>query len=217
MQVPAGIPVDVVLLAMVALFLVLRLRSILGKRQGFEQRAAPAVAARPVIEGRAEPSPPVPARTIPAGDTPVGEALAAIGRQDRRFEPGAFLAGAEGAFRLILTAFAAGEREKLRPLLTAETFAAFDGAIAAREAAGQRQKTELQRIVESSIEDAVLDGSRATITVRFVSSQVNATLSGTGEVIEGVDSPAELADRWSFTRDLSAGEQAWRLASASPA
>ena len=110
----SAIPVDLVLFGMIAVFLVLRLRSILGRRQGFE--GTPEAPARrpaaPVIDGHAEP-PASPDRPLPDPASETGHALLAMQAMDLAFSPAAFLAGAEHAFRLIVTAFAAGDREKL--------------------------------------------------------------------------------------------------------
>ncbi len=124
-------PVDIVLFAMVAVFLALRLRSVLGRRQGFEQPVRQPVPrpGGPVIEGRAEP---MPTRPVPDPASPLGQTLLAMGRVDHGFTPQRFLDGAEAAFRMIVTAFAAGDRAALVPLLTPETLAGFEAAIAAR-------------------------------------------------------------------------------------
>jgi predicted lipid-binding transport protein (Tim44 family) len=215
LQAAGGFPVDLVIFAMIAAFLVLRLRSILGKRTGFEgaPTAAPIPGARKggVIDGRAEPV--RQERPLPDTAGPVGRTMAAMQEADRRFNPAAFLAGAEHAFRLIVEAFAAGDRDRLRPLLTPETFAAFEGVIAAREAASHTQRTDLRSIDEVTITDAHLAGSLATITVRFVSSQVNLTTDKSGEPVSGTDAITEIHDLWGFVRELGQADLTWRLAS----
>jgi predicted lipid-binding transport protein (Tim44 family) len=208
------LPVDLVLFGMVALFLVLRLRSILGRRTGFE--GTPAAIERrppPVIEGRAE-APQAPTRAVPDPASPTGQAVAAMRAMDRTFEPTAFLAGAEAAFRMIVTAFAAGDLGRLQPLLTPDTYAAFEAAITAREAAGHTQHTEIRSILESHIEQATLQGSMADITVRFVSHQITYTTAADKSITAGADAVTELADIWSFQRDLKASHPVWRLAAA---
>lgn len=213
------LPVDLILFGMIALFLVLRLRSILGKRQGFEGvpemklRRGPAA---PTIDGRAEPVT-EPARKLPDPASPTGQALAAMRTQDRNFDPSAFLAGAEGAFRLIVTSFATGDRDKLRPLLAPDIFTVFDQAIAAREQEGHTQRTEIRSILESTIEGASVQGSQGTITVRFVSHQITLTTAADGTIVSGTDAVTELVDIWTFARDLKASGQAWRLTSAQSA
>lgn len=218
-----GFPIDLILFGLVAAFLVLRLVSILGKRTGFEQPAEPVLQegmARPtaraqpgVINAVAE-APPQPSRAVPDPASPLGQTLAAMSTIDRNFTSQRFLDGAEAAFRIIVLAFSAGERTKLHPLLTTDTYAAFEGAIGAREAEGHVQLTEIRSIESTTIDHAELSGSMATIAVRFVSDQVNLTNSADGRPVHGTDAVTEITDIWSFERDLAQSDPAWRLAAA---
>ena len=221
-QTAGGFPIDLVLFAMIAGFLVLRLRSILGKRTGFEgAQAAPvrpaARGAKPVIDGQAEAVPVQPARALPDPASPAGEALSAMHAADPRLDTAQFLTGAEAAFRLIVTAFAAGDRVRLRSLLDDRTYVSFETAIAAREEAGHTQRTELRQILEASITEASLVGRDATITVHFVSQQISLTSDAKGEPVAGTDAVTEIADVWTFTRTLDQSDLAWRLAAAQSA
>lgn len=211
-----GFPVDLVLFGMIAAFLVLRLRSILGRRQGFERPEAPQGPARvaegPVIEGVAER--PGPTRPLPDPASLAGQALGRMQRIDRNFSAARFLDGAEAAFRMIVAAFAAGQRDALRPLLSPDTFRDFDAAIGAREAAGETQRTEVRGIQSATIEAADLRGTLADITVRFVTDQVNLTLAQDGAVLHGTDAVTEIVDLWTFERDLAAADPTWRLVAA---
>lgn len=216
-QATGGFPVDLVLFAMIAAFLVLRLRSILGKRTGLE--AAPAPVARPVaraggpvVDAGADPA--SPARPLPDPAGPVGRTLTAMRAADRRFDPARFLAGAEHAFRLIVEAFAAGDRSRLRPLLGEAAYQAFEGVIAARESAGHTQRTEIRAIDEATITDATLSDVHAAITVRFVSQQVNLASDSAGAPVSGTDAVTEISDLWTFERDLAGSDLTWRLTSA---
>ena len=214
----AGFPIDLVLFGMIAAFLVLRLRSILGRRDGYEPSQGPAQhsarPAGPVIEGKAE-APTATGRPLPDQASAVGQTLVRIAGVDAAFDPGRFLVGAEAAFRLIVTEFAAGNREALRPLLTQQTLTVFEGVIAAREAAGETQTSEIRSVQEAVIEEAVLNETMAEITVRFVSDQISQTLGRDGKVVAGADAVTELRDIWSFLRDLSVrNDPAWRLAQA---
>ncbi len=218
MQATGGFPIDLVLFAMIAAFLVLRLRSILGKRTGFEGAPAinPRTASRttgPIIDARADPAPGA-VRPLPDPAGPVGRSMAAMQQIDRRFDPSQFLAGAEHAFRMIVAAFAAGDRDRLRTLLADDTYTAFERVIAAREAAGETQRSDISAIEEATITDAQLAGNRATLTVRFVSRQVNITLDAAGNPVAGTDAVTEISDLWSFARDLSQADLTWRLAAA---
>ena len=212
-----GFPIDLVLFGMIAAFLVLRLRSILGRRDGFEPQPGPARPvgrpAGPVIEGHAEPVA-TPGRPVPDAGSALGQTLSRMQRVDSAFDPVRFLSGAEAAFRLIVTEFAAGNRDALRPLLTSETYAAFEGAITAREAAHQTQTSEIRSIQEATIEDAALNGTVAEITVRFVSDQISQTLDSDGKYVAGADAVTELRDVWHFVRDLARSDPTWRLSQA---
>ena len=212
-----GFPIDLVLLGMIAAFLVLRLRSILGRRDGFEPNQSPARPvgrpAGPIIDGTVEPAAPA-GWAVPDDASAQGQALARMRRVDRAFGPQHFLTGAEAAFRLIVTKFAAGDRDALRPLLTDETFATFEAAITAREAAGDTQTSEIRAIHSATIEAASLEGTRAEITVRFVSDQISQTLDRDGRHVTGADAVTELRDEWSFVRDLTSSNPAWLLAQA---
>ena len=221
-----GFPVDLILFAMVAAFLVLRLRSVLGRRTGFERPSQPE--ARPAgfdpRGGAGRGAVPTPAeiaaaagaagrgsRVLPDPRTPPGQALARIAAVDRGFDPQRFLDGAQGAFGMIVQAFAAGDRQTLRGLLSDDTYAGFEQAITAREQSGARQRTELRAVNEVAIEAANLRGTVADVTVRFVTDQINMTTGPNGEVISGSDAVTELSDVWTFQRDLQAADPTWRL------
>ena len=221
-----GGTVEIILLAMVAGFLVLRLRSVLGRRQGFERppradgrpagydpRGARPAAADGAMEDAA---PPVPAasgarRVIPDRRTPAGQALARIAGVDASFDPSRFLDGAEAAFRMIVQAFAAGDRGTLRSLLSDDAYAGFAKVLDAREAAGERQLTELRAVNEVGIEAADLRGTVADVTVRFVTDQINMTTGRDGDVVSGSDAVTELTDLWTFQRDLTSADPTWKL------
>jgi predicted lipid-binding transport protein (Tim44 family) len=214
----SGFPIDLVLFGMIAAFLVLRLRSILGRRTGFERpQARPyqpvADTLGPVIDARAEPAPPA-GRAVPEPASGLGQTLVRMADIDRSFTPAAFLAGAEKAFHLIVTAYAAGARDKLRPLLGADMYAAFEGAITAREAAGETQTSEIKSMPSVAIEEAALRGSIAEITVRFVSDQISLVTAKDGKPVSGTDAVTEITDLWTFERDLSQSDPAWRLTAA---
>jgi predicted lipid-binding transport protein (Tim44 family) len=215
----SGFPIDLVLFGMIAAFLVLRLRSILGKRTGFERPAppvqqAPLRPAGPVIDVKAEPAAPAAAQTLPEAASPTGVALARMREIDRSFDPERFLAGAEQAFRMIVAAFAAGDRAALRSLLGDETYAAFEQAISAREKAGEKQVSEIKAMQHLSIDSAELKGRIGQVTARIVSDQVSYTLDANGRPLTGTDAVTEITDLWTFERDLSQQDPTWRLMAA---
>ncbi|HET8997246.1 MAG TPA: Tim44/TimA family putative adaptor protein, partial [Acetobacteraceae bacterium] len=166
MDVTGGFPIDLVLFGMVAAFLILRLRSILGRRTGFEGRpqqpphpTGGAMPAGPVIDAKAEPVTPPAQRPVPDPASPLGQALSRIQSADRSFDPARFLDGADKAFRIIVTAFAAGDRVTLRNLLSDDTYKAFEQAIAAREAAEQTQVSEIRGMEQVAVEEANVHGT----------------------------------------------------------
>ena len=210
-----GFPIDILLFGMIAAFLVLRLRSILGRRTGFERprdAASNVVGLRPtppMIE--ATPEPVAPPRALPSPNTPAGRALAQMQQAEQTFDPAHFLTGAEAAFRIIVTAFAHGDRNALRPLLTDATYAGFDAVITSRETAGETQRSEIRSMETVAIEEAGLVGTLASITTRFVSDQISETIDREGKSVAGTDAVTEITDLWTFERDLSQPDPAWRL------
>jgi predicted lipid-binding transport protein (Tim44 family) len=217
-----GFPIDIILFGMIAAFLVLRLKSILGRRTGYERppqpvapRAvpgsppSPTQAAAPTAQSAA-----TPVRPVPEPASALGQTLARMKEIDRNFDPAAFLDGAEKAFQIIVRAFAAGDRAALRPLLADDTWHAFDLAIAEREKAGHKQVTDIRGIHGMTIEAADLNGPKASIMVRIVSDQVNMTETQSGQVVLGADAVTEIADLWTFERDLSQADPSWHLVAA---
>jgi predicted lipid-binding transport protein (Tim44 family) len=217
----SGFPIDLILFGMIAAFLVLRLRSILGRRTGFERQAPPPYqppagqsGAGPVIDGRADSPAATATRALPDPASPTGQTLAGMRSIDHTFDPTVFLDGAEKAFRIIVAAFASGDRTTLRNLLSDDTYRAFDQAIAAREAADQKQVSAIHAIHSATIESAELRGTVASITVRFVSDQISLTQDKDGHPVTGTDAVTEITDVWAFERDLATRDPAWRLVSA---
>jgi predicted lipid-binding transport protein (Tim44 family) len=218
-----GFPVDLILFAMVAAFLVLRLRSVLGRRTGFERprREGPGAydpqAARPGAPADQPAELPPPAaqdatrRVVPDPRSPPGQALLRIRGVDPAFDPTGFLHGAEGAFRMIVDAFARGDRDTLRLLLSDDTYRGFEGEISRREAAGESQRSEVRAMQETKIEAADLRGTVADVTVRFISDQVNLTTAKDGGVVAGAEAVTELNDIWTFQRDLRSEDPTWKL------
>ena len=215
----SGFPIDLVLFGMIAAFLVLRLRSILGKRTGFERPAppvqqAPLRPAGPVIDAKAEPVAPAAAQTAPDAASPTGQALAGMRAIDRTFDPARFLAGADQAFRIVVAAFAAGDRAALRPLLGDETDNAFEQAITAREKAGEKQVSEIKAMQHLTIDAAELKGRIGQVTARIVSDQISYIQDANGRPLTGTDAVTEITDLWTFERDLGQPDPTWRLVAA---
>lgn len=211
-----GYSVILVVFAGIALFLVLRLRSVLGKRVGFEKPPLPPGNAPPfngpILEPRARPM--ESRRSVPDPRSPLGQRLMQIVNRDQSFDPPQFLSLAETAFRTIVTAFAAGDRSTLQSLLTPHVYQTFEQAISAREAAGERQRTEIQSIFSAGIEDALVAGQIAVVVVRFVSSQVIQQLDVAGVPLPGREESQDMTDLWTFERNLSSTDPVWRLSAA---
>ena len=209
----------IILLAMIAGFLVLRLRSVLGRRTGLERRRD-LVTRRPTVAPdkikvttapeRGKPAI-VPLLATPPAD-PLAAGLAAIRRADPDFDPGRFLDGARGAFALIVDAFAKGDSAALRPLLGEDVHRAFTTAIEQRQAAMETLETRILRIEDADIVRAGLDGHTAHVAVKFVSEQINVTRASDGSVVDGdPEHPSEKTDTWTFARDTRATDPNWVL------
>jgi len=210
-------PFALVLFGAIALFLILRLRSVLGKRVGFEKPPVPpgqmpGFGGGPIIDGQAVPV--RPGGPVPDPRSALGERLMSIVNADPNFDPPKFLADAETWFRVIVTAFAAGDRKTLQNQLSPSVYQTFEGAIAAREAAGERHRTEIKSIISSTIEDAQLISDQAAVIVRFVSDQVNVTLDAAGNAVVGTEAVTEIVDLWTFERAVKSKDPVWRLAAA---
>ncbi len=216
--------VDIIFFALVAAFIILRLRSVLGRRTGHEQRRDPFAKPQPgpkVPNADEAPSEvtqrgevvqmPRRSDTAPAG-SPLAAALTQIKVADPAFDEVTFEKGARVAFEYIVTAFAAGERDKLRPLLNDEVYGNFESAIVAREALGQKRETTLVRIKSAEIVEARMENPTALVTVKFASEQINATRNAQGEVVEGnPDRITDVVDIWTFARNTRSNDPNWTL------
>jgi len=215
-----GFPIDLILFGMIAAFLVLRLRGILGRRTGFErppqtfQAPQPRPAQGPIVEGHAEPVTAPANRALPDAASPVGQTLAQMKALDRGFDPVNLLNGVEQAFRMIVAAFAVGDRATLRGLLGDEIYQAFDQAITAREAQGQTQVSEIHAIQAVTVDSAEMRGSIGVITAKIVSDQVSLMRDRNGNPVVGAEAVTEITDLWTFERDLSRQDPTWRLVAA---
>jgi len=207
---------DIILFAMVAAFLVLRLRSVLGRRTGNERprdpvlRRAEATADKVVALGIRNPAP-APVVTAPPADA-VAAGLERIRTADPGFDASQFLAGGRAAFEMIVGAFAAGDKARLRPLLSDEVYTPFAVAIDERAAAKETLETRIIGLKRLDITEAGLTGRTARVTVKFVSDQINVLRAHDGSVVDGdPDHAIEKTDFWSFARDTRASDPNWVL------
>jgi predicted lipid-binding transport protein (Tim44 family) len=205
---------DIVFFAVVAGFLVLRLRSVLGKRTGNERPPMPMgqpapEAADNVVDLAAARKPA--AEPLPPG--PLGEGVATIRGLDPDFRLDAFLSGARMAFEMIVQAYAEGDLKTLRPLLADEVYGPFSGAIEQRRRVGETLETELMGIRTVEAVEARLNGTFAEVTVRFVSEQVNVVKDAEGRVVDGDPTRViDVVDLWTFRRDTRSTDPNWQLA-----
>ena len=230
-----NLDVSTIVFAIVAIFVVFKLRSVLGTRNGAERppndRAPPsrapgaaspppaagnviplAVATRPTP--RAEEASPAPDRWrgIAQPGSPVAAGLDAIFAGDRDFSAERFLGGARAAYEMVVNAFAVGDVAALRRLLASEVFANFDAAIRARAAAGRTMTTTLVSIDAADIVEARMTGSLASVAVRFAAKLASATRDATGEVVDGEASDVvDHLDIWTFSRNTGSRNPNWQL------
>lgn len=209
---------EIVLLAMVAAFLGLRLYSVLGRRAEQEEESVPQrfdsddkpsglprpAPAAPVVA----PRPPELEGVMPA----VERGLREIAAADSRFNISQFLEGARAAYRMVLEAFWQGDRETLRELCDDDVYAGFTAAIDAREAAGETLENTLIRIEEVRVHSASLDGRTARIALLFVADIAALTRDKDGNIIAGsLDDAIESRDVWTFSRNITARDPNWLL------
>ncbi len=222
---------DLILLALIAVFIFLRLRNVLGSRDGNEDNRNHRdrfdddprdqyddtnnddnVIHLPGSQYEPEPAPAHEEvnEIEPVG--PVQRALADIMSADPNFDQHGFAEGARTAFEMILSAFAEDDRETLKNLLTAEVYQNFAAALDARTAAGETLETTLVGVNSIEIVDAALENQNAEVTVRIVSEQVNVTTDANGEVVDGDSNYIDtITDIWTFERDIQSQSPNWFL------
>lgn len=210
--------VEIVILAMIAAFLGLRLYSVLGRRAEHEEESVPTRFEGPGRNAAQRPAPaPVvelPRSTQETGSFPaaVERGLREISAADRRFDLAAFLDGARAAYAMVLEAFWRGDRDELRHLCDDDVYASFEAAIAAREEAVETLDNRLVRVEDVSVHSAELDGRIARIAVAFTADIATVTRDRHGSVIAGsLDDAIESLDIWTFSRAVNSGDPAWLL------
>ena len=223
---------DILLLAVIAAVIVLRLRSVLGRRgghepsrpaydpfkkEGKEEQSEDKVVQLPDRSGQAgEPEADleeaIAARGTGDASTPLEAGLTQIKLADRNFDKDGFAQGAKAAFEMVIGAFAQGDTKTLRPLLSNEVFEGFSGAIKERETAKESLETTLIGIKTAEVIEAELQGKTAFVTVKFVSEQVNVTRDAEGKVVDGdANHVATITDIWTFARNTRSRDPNWTL------
>jgi predicted lipid-binding transport protein (Tim44 family) len=209
-----ALTVEIVLLAMVALFVGLRLYAVLGQRTGHEQQ--PVTRTEPTAKPEA--SVPVADAPIPAEPATISfdkgsaAALRSLIAADPGFDTNQFLDGAQSAYRMILEAFWRGDRAVLKDLVGDDVRGAFEAAIAERDEAGDKLDNRLIAIERAVIENARVENKIATIDVRFDAFIAAVTRSAEGEVVAGsLTDAVSTHDIWTFRRNLASRDPNWLL------
>lgn len=210
--------IQLLVLAGIAIFLILRLRAVLGSREGFEKPPlqAPTPEARPmrrdfeVIEGG-------PDRDITdhvEDGSPAAHALAAMKLAEPGFSVSQFLQGARGAYEMIVMAFERGDLSSVKAFLAPDVYDSFAAAVAQRQAQGLTVEATFTGLRELALHGAEFD--RATgegeVTVRFVAEITSVARDGSGTIVEGdPKSPRKQRDIWTFARKMGAADPNWQL------
>ncbi|SEQ86771.1 Tim44/TimA family putative adaptor protein [Thalassovita taeanensis] len=207
---------QLLVLAGIAVFLILRLKSVLGTRDGFEKPSAPKIAEKPlrranleVIEGGQD-------RDItdhaPEGSE-TARVLGAIKRIEPSFNVAEFLQGARGAYEMILMGFERGDLAEIKPFLDQDVYESFAEVVEARQAQGLHIDAEFVGVREMALDNAELSaGNTAEISVRFVGEMTSVVRNRAGDVVEG--KPNEIKrqkDVWTFARTLGTDDPNWQL------
>lgn len=212
-----GSLIQLLVLAGIAIFLILKLRSVLGTRDGFEKPPIPLDEVRPRVRRDFEVIEGGPDRDITdhvAEGSDAARALAEMKKAEPSFAVGPFLQGARGAYEMILMAFEKGELDRIRPFLSDDVEASFAEAIAQREAEGLTVEAAFLGIKELVLHDATFnkDSGFGEISVRFVGDQTYVVRNKAGEIVEG--SPREVKksrDIWTFARRMGSDDPNWQL------
>jgi predicted lipid-binding transport protein (Tim44 family) len=217
-----------------AVFIFLRLRSVLGQRTGSERPPFDRTTPRPVqgapdssvvpIPGKLIDQPPPLAPTaevapptdrwkdLAAPGTPLALGLDAVAAQDSSFDPRHFLSGARSAYEMIVLAFANGDRRALRDLLSSDVYESFEAVIKDREKHEQKTETRFVSIDKAELISAETRDRAAQITVRFVSQMISVSRDKAGTIVDGnPDKVADITDVWTFARDTSSRDPNWKL------
>lgn len=209
--------IQLLVLAGIAIFLILKLRSVLGTRDGFEKPPVPLDVVRPrvrrdfeVIEGGTDHD----IIDHVADGSDAAKALAAMKMAEPGFQVNTFLQGARGAYEMILMAFERGDLESIRPFLEDEIEHAFEQVIRAREEQGLTVQANFIGLKEMSLANATFDRNtkRAEITVRYVGELTSVIRNKAGEVIEGSEKEIKRQrDVWTFARTMGSNDPNWQL------
>ena len=206
----------IVILALVALFIGLRLYSVLGERTGHEQPILKPADPEARVEPRATATAGAPLPQTDPADLAylptAGPGVRALLAADPSFDVARFLEGAQSAYRMILESFWKGDLEAMRPHVDGHVFETFSSAVEQRSKDGLVLDNRLVTIDQAVIAGAELDKKIALVTVRFEADIAAVTRNAEGEVVAGSLSDAvQTRDRWTFRRDIGAADPNWQL------
>ena len=211
---------------MIAAFLILRLRSVLGrhrdasrsdsrfgtKQQLSQQEKPPVIKPESPEEAELKDIENTDLETKLTEEGLLEKGFTEIVRAYPGFDPKEFITGVGTAFEIIIKAFSDGDRDQLKALLSHNVYSNFSDAIANREENEERLDNTLIRIVDVIALEAFIDKNVANITVKIISEQINATLNIKNEVIDGnSDYVSEITDIWTFARDTNSQDPNWEL------
>ncbi len=217
---------DIILFALVAAFLILRLRSVLGRRNGHEGPTRDPFENASRREKADEKVVRLPDRSdkptelgpeamddgpLPEG-TPLEVGLTQIRVADPSFNINEFQSGSRIAFEMILTAFAAGDTDTLKSLLSPEVCGNFSQSIRERESAGETMETTLVGVKSTDVVEAYMAGRTAHVTIKFITQQINVIRGTDGEIVDGdISEMIDVTDFWTFARDTRNSDPNWML------
>jgi predicted lipid-binding transport protein (Tim44 family) len=208
----------IVILALVALFIGLRLYSVLGERTGHEQQQPILKPADPDarVEQRPAQASAVPAAVQDGGDLAylptAGPGVRAILAADPSFDVARFLEGAQAAYRMILEGFWKGDLAAIRPHVDDHVYETFETAVEQRKKDQLTLDNRLVAIEQAVISEAMIDRDVAVLTVRFEADIAAVTRNAEGQVVAGsLDDAVQTRDLWTFRRDIASRDPNWRL------
>ncbi|MDF1716562.1 MAG: Tim44/TimA family putative adaptor protein [Antarcticimicrobium sp.] len=208
--------IQLLVLAGIAIFLILRLKNVLGSREGFEKPPTPQQAdkrSRPdfeVIDGG-------PDRDITdhvAEDSPQAQALTEMKRVEPAFSVTEFVQGARGAYEMILMGYELGNLDEIQPFLAEDVFETFVAGVSAREDQGLKIEAEFIGVRETAIADVRFDKDTnlAEITMRFVGELTSVVRDRGGDIVEGSPTTVKRQkDSWTFGRTMGSADPNWLL------
>jgi predicted lipid-binding transport protein (Tim44 family) len=207
------VSVQIVIFAVIAAFVLFQLYNVLGKKVG-RQPEEDARAQPPAPNGQADPTAGPQGRNVL--DAVTLASIAGLKARDPAFDPVRFLDGARAAHESIVRAYAAGDRDTLKPLVTAKVMESFETAIADREARGETQTVEFVHPARADLELATAEENRAIAKVRFLAELRTVVKPADPAAEEQVDE-RRTAEVWTFQRTLGASDPNWVLARNEPA